>query len=76
MTDTGRQALEPFCEYVAFIANSLIFLLIGAQEAQQHFSDLWLPVLAASILGRRGRQCIESYDRITDACVAVAGLIT
>ena len=34
MTDTGRQALGPFWEYVAFIANSLIFLLIGAQEAQ------------------------------------------
>ena len=40
MTETGRHVLEPFWEYVAFIANSLIFLLIGAQEAQQHFSDL------------------------------------
>jgi CPA1 family monovalent cation:H+ antiporter len=41
----GRHALGPFWEYVAFVANSLIFLLIGAQEAQQHFSGLWLPVI-------------------------------
>jgi monovalent cation:H+ antiporter, CPA1 family len=27
----GRHALGPFWEYVAFVANSLIFLLIGAQ---------------------------------------------
>jgi CPA1 family monovalent cation:H+ antiporter len=46
----GRHALGPFWEYVAFVANSLIFLLIGAQEAQQHFKGLWLPVLLAIAL--------------------------
>jgi CPA1 family monovalent cation:H+ antiporter len=51
----GRQALGPFWEYVAFVANSLIFLLIGAQEAQQHFSGLWVPVLVAVILVTLGR---------------------
>ncbi len=55
ITDTGRRALEPFWEYVAFVANSLIFLLIGAQEAQQHFNDLWLPVLVAIVLVTLGR---------------------
>jgi monovalent cation:H+ antiporter, CPA1 family len=50
ITDAGRQTLEAFWEYVAFIANSLIFLLIGAQEAQQHFKDLWFPVLVAVLL--------------------------
>src|ERR1700730_15068879 len=40
ITDTGRQALEPFWEFAAFIANSLIFLLIGGKEAQQHFHNL------------------------------------
>jgi monovalent cation:H+ antiporter, CPA1 family len=55
ITDTGRHALEPFWEYVAFIANSLIFLLIGAQEAQQHFNGLWLPVLVAIFLVTFGR---------------------
>jgi monovalent cation:H+ antiporter, CPA1 family len=55
ITDTGRRALESFWEYVAFVANSLIFLLIGAQEAQQHFNDLWLPVLVAIVLVTLGR---------------------
>jgi Na+:H+ antiporter len=55
ITDAGRHALEPFWEYVAFIANSLIFLLIGAQEAQQHFESLWLPVLVAILLVTLGR---------------------
>ena len=44
ISDSGRDTLGPFWEYVAFIANSLIFLLIGAQEAQQRFSGLWVPV--------------------------------
>ena len=55
ITDAGRNALGPFWEYVAFIANSLIFLLIGAQEAQQHFTGLMFPVVVAIglvVLGR------------------------
>ncbi len=51
----GRQALGPFWEYLAFVANSLIFLLIGAQEAQQHFQGLWVPVLLAIVLVTLGR---------------------
>ncbi len=51
----GRHALGPFWEYVAFVANSLIFLLIGAQEAQQHFTGLWVPVLVAIALVNLGR---------------------
>jgi CPA1 family monovalent cation:H+ antiporter len=51
----GRQALGPFWEYLAFVANSLIFLLIGAQEAQQHFKGLWAPVLGAIVLVTLGR---------------------
>jgi monovalent cation:H+ antiporter, CPA1 family len=55
ITDAGRHALEPFWEYAAFIANSLIFLLIGTQEAQQHFNNLWLSVLVAILLVTLGR---------------------
>jgi monovalent cation:H+ antiporter, CPA1 family len=55
ITDTGRQALEPFWEYAAFIANSLIFLMIGAQVAQQHFGGVWLPVIVAIALVTLGR---------------------
>ncbi len=55
MTETGRRVLVPFWEYLAFIANSLIFILIGAQEAQQHFGNLWWPVLVAVITVTAGR---------------------
>ena len=55
ITRAGRQALEPFWEYAAFVANSLIFLLIGAQEAQQHFDNLWAPVVLAIVLVTAGR---------------------
>jgi monovalent cation:H+ antiporter, CPA1 family len=55
ITEAGRRSLEAFWEYVAFVANSLIFLLIGAQEAQQHFKNLWMPALLAIILVTVGR---------------------
>jgi CPA1 family monovalent cation:H+ antiporter len=55
VSETGREVLEPFWEYVAFIANSLIFLLIGAQEAQQHFGDVWLSALVGIVLVTLGR---------------------
>jgi len=55
ITDAGRHALEPFWEYAAFVANSLIFLLIGAQEAQQHFKNLAAPVVLAVLLVTLGR---------------------
>jgi CPA1 family monovalent cation:H+ antiporter len=55
ITAAGRQTLGPFWEYLAFVANSLIFLLIGAQEAQQHFKGLWVPVLVAIVLVTLGR---------------------
>jgi CPA1 family monovalent cation:H+ antiporter len=52
---TRDHSLEIFWEYVAFLANSLIFLLIGAQLAQQHFAELWAPILAAIALVTLGR---------------------
>jgi CPA1 family monovalent cation:H+ antiporter len=55
ISDAGRHALGPFWEFVAFVANSLIFLLIGAQEAQQHFSGIWLTLLVAVTLVTLGR---------------------
>jgi len=54
-SDAGRHALETFWEYAAFLANSLIFILIGAQEAEQHFSGLWLAILVAIALVTLGR---------------------
>jgi CPA1 family monovalent cation:H+ antiporter len=51
----GRHALGPFWEYLAFVANSLIFLLIGAQIAEQPFRSLWGPVSLAIVLVTLGR---------------------
>lgn len=55
ISDAGRRAIGPFWEFAAFVANSLIFLLIGAQEAQQHFTGIWLPLLVAIALVTLGR---------------------
>jgi CPA1 family monovalent cation:H+ antiporter len=54
-TDSGRHALETFWEFIAFVANSLIFMLIGAQEAKQHFSGMWLGVVVGIALVTMGR---------------------
>lgn len=43
LSKKGREALVSFWEYAAFVANSLIFILIGIREAHQNFA----PVLAA-----------------------------
>jgi CPA1 family monovalent cation:H+ antiporter len=55
ITRAGRQALGPFWEFAAFVANSIIFLLIGAQEAQQHFKGMWLPLSVAVAIVTLGR---------------------
>jgi len=55
LSASGRHTVEIFWEYTAFVANSLIFLLIGAQEAQQHFLGLWMAVCLAIGLVTLGR---------------------
>jgi CPA1 family monovalent cation:H+ antiporter len=53
--ESGRHALESFWEFIAFIANSLIFILIGVQEAKQHFDGLWMAVVVGIMLVTLGR---------------------
>jgi len=36
----SRQAVESFWEYAAFVANSFIFVLIGVQMVEQHFTSV------------------------------------
>jgi monovalent cation:H+ antiporter, CPA1 family len=55
ITSRGREAVEAFWEYVAFVANSLIFLLIGVREEQQNYSTLWIAALIAIGLVMIGR---------------------
>lgn len=47
MSEFARSALDSFWEYIAFVANSLVFLLIGVQEAKQHFFNVWSGILVA-----------------------------
>jgi CPA1 family monovalent cation:H+ antiporter len=50
ISDRGREAVEAFWEYIAFVANSLIFLLIGVREEQQNYSTIWGAALIAILL--------------------------
>jgi CPA1 family monovalent cation:H+ antiporter len=51
----GEEAVHAFWEYAAFIANSLVFLLIGMHEARQNFAAIWLPAVIAILLVALGR---------------------
>ncbi len=42
----GRDAISNFWDYVAFVSNSVVFLLIGAAQRHQNFLPVWLPVVA------------------------------
>ena len=50
VSEKGREAMLSFWEYVAFIVNSLIFILIGVREARQDFGPVLPAVVAAIVL--------------------------
>jgi len=51
----NRKAVEEFWEYAAFVANSLIFLLIGIRVAHQSYRLVLLPALIAIVVVTLGR---------------------
>ena len=51
----GKEAVQTFWEYAAFVANSLVFLLIGMHEAGQNLIAIWLPAGIAIALVTLGR---------------------
>jgi CPA1 family monovalent cation:H+ antiporter len=51
----GREAVEAFWEYAAFVANSLVFLVIGMHEAHQNFAAIWLSAVVAIAVVTCGR---------------------
>ena len=55
ISERGREAVQAFWEYAAFVANSLVFLLIGMHEAHQNFVAIWLPAIIAIVLVTLGR---------------------
>ena len=51
LSSRGREVVNAFWEFAAFIANSLVFLLIGVTVSGISFQDLgWTPLLVAVIL--------------------------
>ena len=55
ISDKGRESVESFWEYAAFVANSLIFILIGIRESHENLGYFLLPILVAIavvIIGR------------------------
>lgn len=55
ISDQGRKSVEAFWEYVTFVVNSLIFLLIGIQESQESLALFITPILVAILLVLLGR---------------------
>lgn len=55
LSDQGREAVRAFWEYAAFVANSLVFLLIGMHETSQNFAAVWLPSVVAVVFVVLGR---------------------
>ena len=55
ISDRGKEAVNAFWEYAAFVSNSLVFLLIGMYEARQDFASIWLPAVIAIALVTLGR---------------------
>jgi CPA1 family monovalent cation:H+ antiporter len=55
MSERTRTAVDSFWEYIAFVMNSLVFLLIGLEVHIRAIAHVWLPVLlaiAAVLMGR------------------------
>jgi monovalent cation:H+ antiporter, CPA1 family len=55
ISDRGKEAVQAFWEYAAFVANSMVFLLIGMRETQENFTAVLLPAGAAIALVTLGR---------------------
>jgi monovalent cation:H+ antiporter, CPA1 family len=55
LSTRGHEAVMAFWEYVAFVANALVFLLIGMRVADQDFAAQWVAIGAAVLLVTLGR---------------------
>lgn len=55
ITDHGREAMVSFWDFAAFLANSVIFLLIGSREATQPIATYLVPAAIGVFLVLLGR---------------------
>ena len=51
----GRETVQAFWEYAAFLANSIVFLLFGMREVSHNFVMVWLPAVIAVLFVTVGR---------------------
>jgi CPA1 family monovalent cation:H+ antiporter len=64
LSPRGREAVESFWEYIAFIANSIVFLLIGIREAEQHFGALWFAAGGCALFARSRRPVCFAHQHV------------
>jgi CPA1 family monovalent cation:H+ antiporter len=55
ISSRGKEAVDAFWEYAAFVANSLVFLLIGMHGAHQNVVAIWMPAGIAIALATVAR---------------------
>ncbi|NKI98765.1 CPA1 family monovalent cation:H+ antiporter [Novosphingobium sp. SG707] len=55
LSKTGGEAVIRFWEFAAFLANSVVFLLIGSREATQPIASFWFPALVGTVAVLAGR---------------------
>ncbi len=55
ISDRGKDAGIDFWEFAAFLANSVVFLLIGSREVDQSFTAYLWPAAIATVLVLAGR---------------------
>lgn len=55
LTQVGGAAVIRFWEFAAFLANSVVFLLIGCREVVQPFASYWWPAMVAIVAVLIGR---------------------
>ncbi len=54
-SEAGDRAVRSTWEFITFLANSLVFLLIGLAEGHENFGGLWLTASVAAIAVLAGR---------------------
>ena len=55
ISERGRGAVAAFWEFAAFVANSVVFLLVGMSEVNSHFGPQWRAALVAMLAVTVGR---------------------
>ncbi|RVU02142.1 sodium:proton antiporter [Novosphingobium umbonatum] len=55
LSEAGGEAVIQFWDFAAFLANSVVFLLIGSREATQPIASFWLPALIGTVAVLAGR---------------------